>query len=119
MNSPLQNGVDSSHASDPYKIYQLQLIIRYCYPKAPLSLEVGRDLRALGYSLNDWYEATARSIDIEVLAHYWDSFINKDQAEASRHLNQHISQYFREAEKRMGLTMEAEDREASLLLDEV
>ena len=118
MNSTLQSGVDSSITSDPYKIYQLQLIRRYC-PEAPLSLEVGRNLSALGYSLNAWREATARSIDIEVLARYWDSFLNKDKAEASRHLNQYICQYFGEAEKRMRFAMEAEDREAGLLLEEV
>ena len=118
MNSTQQNGVDSSHAPDPYKIYQLQLIRLY-YPEASVSLEIGRDLKALRYSLKDWYEANARLVDQIILSEYWESFLYKNMGEALHHLNLYIQRYFPEAEERMGKIKEAEDRAAGLLLDEV
>lgn len=117
MNSAQRNGVDYSHAPDPYKIYQLQLIRRY-YPEASVSLEIGRDLKALGYSLQDWHEANARLVDQIILSEYWESFLDKNKGEALRRLNLYIQRYFPEAEDRMGKAMEAGDREAGLLLDE-
>lgn len=117
MNSTQQNGVDSLHAPDPYKIYQLQLIRLY-YSEAAVSLEIGRDLKALGYSLQDWHEANARLVDQIILSKYWESFLGKTRAEALHHLNLYIQRYFPEAEDRMGKAMEAEDRASGLLLAE-
>lgn len=118
MTSAQENGVDSSHTADPYKIYQLQLIRLY-YSEASVSLEIGRDLKALRYSLQDWHEANARLVDQIILSEYWESFLGKNKVEALHHLNLYIQRYFPEAEDRMGKAMEAEDRTAGLSLDEV
>ncbi len=114
MNSTLQNSANGFETHNPYQIYQLHLIASY-YPEAPLSLEIGRDLKALGFSLRDWYEATAQSVDLLILSRYWESFLYKEKVEASCHLDHYIVKYFKKAEDRMGEVIEAEDREAIIL----
>ena len=118
MNSTLNNSVDDSISHEPYRIYQLQ-IIRHYYPEAPISLEIGRDLKALGYSLQDWQESNAGILDQNILSEYWGKFLDKSRIGALQDLNSYIKWFFPEAEDRMSKAMEAEDREAGLLLDEV
>jgi hypothetical protein len=116
MNKTKRNNENRLEFRNPYQVYQLHIIADYC-PRARFSPEVGRDLKALGFSLYDWH-TTAQSVHFGILSDFWESFTPKNKKAAFCQLRRYISRYYGEAEERMAEEMAAVDRRAHIHLDE-
>lgn len=117
MNDTVRDTDDVFGQSRLYLIYKLRLIFSW-RSDGTIPLAIGRDLKALGFTLRDWEEATDFAAKQEVLSNLWNGFQDEDREEAFEYLEEYIDLYFDEAEANMLSCFDHDVEGAEALEDE-